>query len=386
MSHCKEVCCKDTQTHSRCPGRTPACKCKGCCKTASEEDSGNQTSWLVGGNGGTNPPTDFLGTTDNKPLYIGLNNTASLRFDVSGQIEPLNATESVYLGLNAGNAASTGGGNISVGVNAGCLNMDGSTNIAIGYEALYGNTDGSNNIAMGYQSLYNILGNVNNVAIGYQALLDNSSFSASQGSNNTAVGGSALLHNTTGSENSALGYATDIASPYNYNGSTAIGSGAVITGNSLLQLGSSGLSKLQSPVGLTVTSDRRHKEDIKDDVPGLSFITGLRPVTYKVNTKRLEELMCTPDVCRQKDKHRPTDQKVRTGFIAQEVEKVAKDIGFDFEGVSKPESERFAYGLCYDMFVVPLVKAVQQQQHMIEELKAEVGDLRSEIKELSKVK
>ena len=57
---------------------------------------------------------------------------------------------------------------------------------------------------------------------------------------------------------------------------------------------------------------------------------------------------------------------VRTGFIAQEVEAAAQKIGFDFDGVSTPQNETDLYGIRYAEFVVPLVKAIQEQQEMIE--------------------
>ena len=61
---------------------------------------------------------------------------------------------------------------------------------------------------------------------------------------------------------------------------------------------------------------------------------------------------------------------VRTGFIAQEVEAAAKKVGFDFDGVSTPENETDLQGIRYAEFVVPIVKAMQEQQEMITELKA----------------
>ncbi|MFB1004269.1 MAG: hypothetical protein QMC70_09065, partial [Bacteroidia bacterium] len=58
--------------------------------------------------------------------------------------------------------------------------------------------------------------------------------------------------------------------------------------------------------------------------------------------------------------------RVRTGFIAQEVEAAAQKIGFDFDGVSTPQNETDLYGIRYAEFVVPLVKAIQEQQETIE--------------------
>ena len=59
---------------------------------------------------------------------------------------------------------------------------------------------------------------------------------------------------------------------------------------------------------------------------------------------------------------------VRTGFIAQEVEAAAQKVGFDFDGVSAPENETDLYVIRYAEFVVPLVKAMQEQQVIIEQL------------------
>jgi hypothetical protein len=66
-----------------------------------------------------------------------------------------------------------------------------------------------------------------------------------------------------------------------------------------------------------------------------------------------------------------------TGFIAQEVEKTARELGYDFSGVDKPQNEHSLYGLRYAEFVVPLVKAVQEQQKIIEEQKAEIEFLKN---------
>jgi hypothetical protein len=46
--------------------------------------------------------------------------------------------------------------------------------------------------------------------------------------------------------------------------------------------------------------------------------------------------------------------------------------------VDKPESEKDYYGLRYAEFTVPLVKAVQEQQAMIEVLRKEIQSLKEE--------
>ncbi len=76
------------------------------------------------------------------------------------------------------------------------------------------------------------------------------------------------------------------------------------------------------------------------------------------------------------------EQRLLTGFVAQDVEKAANEIGYDFSGVDKPKNSNDFYGLRYAEFVVPLVKGMQEQQQMIEELKNENIDLKKQMDEL----
>ena len=73
---------------------------------------------------------------------------------------------------------------------------------------------------------------------------------------------------------------------------------------------------------------------------------------------------------------------LQTGFIAQEVEQAAKELGFDFSGVDKPKNDGDYYGLRYAEFVVPLVKAMQEQQLIIETEKAKSQKLEAEVQSL----
>ena len=66
---------------------------------------------------------------------------------------------------------------------------------------------------------------------------------------------------------------------------------------------------------------------------------------------------------------------LQTGFIAQEVEQAAKESNYDFSGVDKPKNENDFYGLRYAEFVVPMVKAMQEQQKIIEDQKAKIDSL-----------
>ncbi|MFM8949937.1 MAG: hypothetical protein ACKOKB_04065, partial [Bacteroidota bacterium] len=66
-----------------------------------------------------------------------------------------------------------------------------------------------------------------------------------------------------------------------------------------------------------------------------------------------------------------------SGFIAQEVENAATDIGYEFSGVDKPQSENNLYALRYGDFVAPMVKAIQEQQELIEKQQKQIDELKA---------
>jgi hypothetical protein len=71
-----------------------------------------------------------------------------------------------------------------------------------------------------------------------------------------------------------------------------------------------------------------------------------------------------------------------TGFLAQEVETAARQCNFTFSGVDAPKNDKDFYGLRYAEFVVPLVKAVQEQQMVIEQQKVALEATKSAVDEL----
>ena len=84
---------------------------------------------------------------------------------------------------------------------------------------------------------------------------------------------------------------------------------------------------------------------------------------------------------------------VYTGFVAQDVERAANELGYNFSGVDAAKNEKDLYGLRYAEFVVPLVRAVQEldenqkakvksQEEEITKLKTEINDLQKQMEEL----
>ena len=92
-----------------------------------------------------------------------------------------------------------------------------------------------------------------------------------------------------------------------------------------------------------------------------------------------------PDSLRNKQSESEKGAILQSGFIAQEVENAAKEVGFDFSGVDKPKNENDRYGLRYAEFVVPLVKAMQEQQKIIEDQKTTNQELIKRIERLEKL-
>ena len=274
------------------------------------------------------------------------------------------------------NDGSQNGSSVFVGLNAG-INDDetDNQNTGIGYAALQSNINGTYNFAGGHQALYNNTGSYN-TAVGKNAL-----FSLTTGSYNTAVGSYALYKNI-GQYNTALGeyaYFTSLFGTTNFDNSTALGYFTIITASNQIRLGNNSVSSIGGYTNWTNVSDARFKKDVRENVVGLPFIMKLRPVTYRLDMDAIAKFNKTPDSLRLPEAEKQKAAELQTGFIAQEVEQAARSVGYDFHGVDKPKNENDYYGLRYAEFVVPLVKAAQEQQKMLEKKQKEIDKLKQTI-------
>ncbi len=285
---------------------------------------------------------------------------------------------------HGGSGSWSGSYNVAIGASALYKNYgdgygSGRQNVAIGMFAMYNNTTGAYNNAVGFQALHNNTIGYYNVACGYNAMDDNTT-----GDYNTAVGYIALTDNLTGNNNTALG-AYAYPNDDNYSNFTIVGYNSRATASNQVRIGNSDVTSIGGYANWTNVSDKRFKRDIKENVPGLDFIMKLRPVTYHLDMDAIAKFLHTPDSVRLFDAEKTKGQMVWTGFIAQEVEKAAEEVGYDFSGVDKPKNDNDYYGLRYAEFVVPLVKAVQEQQKEIEELKEKNEILENENAEMKKM-
>ena len=311
--------------------------------------------------------------------------------------QSMNANSSGYYNVAVGTSSlganTTGYSNTAVGWGSLGANTTASFNTAIGLESLYSNTLGSRNAAVGTFALNdNTLGSLN-TAMGNAALSSNTSANANTamgasallnntiGDYNTAVGYTALRNNTNGDYNTALGYNAS-ASTTTYFNTTALGYNAQPNSSNQVRIGNASIAVIGGYASWSVFSDERVKTNIREDIAGLEFIKRLRPVSYNYDMDAIARFERTPDSLRLRNAEGLKAAEVQTGFIAQEVEAAAAEVGFNFHGVVKPESSDQAYALRYSEFVVPMVKAIQEQQAIIEEQTEEINALRREIEEI----
>jgi hypothetical protein len=312
--------------------------------------------------------------------------------------------ENTANGVNALFSNTLGKTNTAVGVNALFANTTGSWDIGIGNGSLQNNTTGNDNTAIGFNAMNANINGVSNVAVGKYALSGNKSGNSNtafgiftlsnntSGGFNTALGTLALSSDSTGSNNTAIGSSADVTRG-NLTNATAIGYNAKVNASNKVRIGNTSVTSIGGQVGWTIFSDGRYKRDIKENVPGLTFINSLRPITYTVDIRGLNEYynkggMQAEEKIDEKAKAEmdkaaeDAGKIVHTGFVAQEVEAAAKKLNYEFNGVDKPQDKDGLYGLRYEEFIMPLVKAVQELSKKNDEKDAKIEDLQKQIDEL----
>lgn len=331
---------------------------------------------LTSGNGNT-----AMGDNAGGQITIGTNNTAvgrqAMQNLTSGSNNTAIGQASMFTGL--------GNENVGVGANSlsGNLNAVFEKNVALGFRALYSGGSGTfaRNTAVGHSALDGTSAS-DNTAVGHRAMFNNTT-----GSQNTAVGVEAMMTTNTGFNNVAVGYAslkTNTTGSYhtsvgrntgpngnNYVNTTCIGIDATATASNQVRIGNTFVTSIGGQVGWSTLSDGRFKRDVSENVPGLDFIKHLRPVTYRVDNLALRKAYGIEDGEERSLANEPGSlpiSELTTGFIAQEVEAAARAAGFTFSGVDVPKNDGDTYALRYAEFVVPLVKAVQEQQALIDAL------------------
>ena len=241
-------------------------------------------------------------------------------------------TDKIKIGQGAG---QTGQGGLSVAIGGGAgQNNQSSYAIAIGHDA--GKTDQR----------------IDCIAIGGSAGRTN------QGRLSIAIGGDAGVSNQP-------------------DDSIAIGFGTSPGAQKSIFIGQAGGQVFIGDGNVNAISDLRDKENVEESNLGLDFIMRLQPKSWTANTR--DYLEPTNDGKRIKG------SRPHYGFIAQDVKQAMDSLGTDFAGYCElvhdatpahKERMKDRLTLRYQEFIGPIVKAMQEQQAMINELKKEVQALK----------
>jgi hypothetical protein len=122
--------------------------------------------------------------------------------------------------------------------------------------------------------------------------------------------------------------------------------------------------------GTINTSDLRQKDNIENITYGLAEIMKLRPVSFTWKNK--------------------PEQGTKLGVIAQEVQKVlpevvkdpANELRYDEQGALIPNDPNTPLGVYYSDIIPVLIRAVQEQQAVIDNNTTEISDLKARVAEL----
>jgi hypothetical protein len=280
---------------------------------------------------------------------------------------------SIRFGINSG--LSTADKNVAIGTNN-LQNDTGGENVAIGFEAGKSITTGTRNMLIGSQAGTNITTALSILAIGSTALFNYASGyetvalgrasmeQSTSGDGNTAVG-QATLYRTTGNFNTAIGYRAGWANSANNNttgannaffGNEAVGASA--TASNVITLGNSSIATIRAQVTtITSLSDIRDKTNVMPLNYGIDFIKKLNPVSFDWDMRDGGKIGIS-----------------EIGFIAQELQQAQIDSQINIPNLVSdinPDKLEASYGV-----LIPImVKALKEQQTLIDELKQRILNL-----------
>jgi len=268
-----------------------------------------------------------------------------------------------FIGSLAGDDFDTESSNMGIGYRAlGGSIAGGEYNVAIGNSVLDALTSGDSNTAVGYYAGSAVTTGTENVLIGQEA-----GIALTEGGNNVCVGEYTANNLTTGDYNTTLGN-NNTTDGVDAQHQITIGYGIGSNGDNNFTFGKAGnrvYNNFSSNASWTRSSDERKKQNIKDDNLGLNFINELRPVTFQ--WKPSNEFPKEWD--EYSEENNMDTEVVMHGLIAQEVKSALDKVGIDTFG-GWTENKDGMQNISREMFVFPLIKAVQELSAKVKELES----------------
>jgi len=289
----------------------------------------------------------------------------------------------VCLGTQAGLAITTGVRNTMVG-QAGYGFDTENDNLAIGHNALSGSVAGGEfNVAVGNFSLDAVTSGDNNVAIGYYAGTDLTGGGGVSGQN-SLIGSYAGGDLTTGYQNVCVGHRAGYGAADSVGTNPITGARNILIGQYVNTTANNADHGIALGYAITVaandfsfgkhtsvvtndfdadadwsrSSDVRLKRNIEDTTLGLDFINDLRPVKFQWKpSNEVPEIM----TAEYSEENKKNLDYISHGFIAQEVkEAIDKHGDQTFGGWHLDKTDNETQRVKKNMFVMPLIKAVQE--------------------------
>lgn len=279
----------------------------------------------------------------------------------------------VMIGHHAGQAVTTGEKTVIIGTQAGQYITTATGSTVIGVDALRGSSStavtGRDNTAIGFEALTKVETGERNFGGG-----KNAGGLTTTGSENTLVGYYAGYDLTTGDNNLLLG---------NDAGRSTSPSGTITTGDNNVCLGDNNIANLYCADTSISSSDKRDKTDVTNFTHGLDWVNKLNPITYRwdkrvwyneYNEDGTLKTEVTPDGSKKRARQ-------HIGFLAQDVLAIEQADGFagkkdDMLVVNLNEDDT-AYGLKYERLIPVLVNAIKELSTEVNTLKTKVAALES---------
>jgi hypothetical protein len=325
------------------------------------------------------------------------------------QVANFYAHSNTAVGDHALFSNTQGGTNVAIGIRAMLKSIGGLANTVVGADALKSSLFGTGNVAIGSLALSNTTGDFN-TGVGLYSLLTNV-----QGGSNTALGYYALESNVSGNNNTGIGNLANV-NQGNLSYATAIGADAVVSCSNCMVLGGN-TSGNRTKVGINQSTPFTDLHIIQQSDNGLDKTRGIRlqrstgtnqwrtlidpgnnyifeynnglysyiePVggtfvspsdaRLKKNIQPLEEILAKLMLLRPATYEYTLGDATNarlTGFIAQDVEKLFPQFVHTGQNGYK--------GIAYQNFGIIAVKAIQEQQVQIEQLKKENAEIKTEL-------